>query len=808
MRTYLTTLLLSIIFFTSLLVNAGQVSKEQARTVAKNLFAERTHNTAANINISNEFITQENNTPLYYIFNIEENKGFVMVAAQDNVEPILGYSTEGVYDENAPKPANFLYFMDYLTLQIKDAIDNNLPTTQKITSTWKKYLTGGNSLAENITSVSPLISTNWDQGCYYNAQCPYDASAYQSCQHVWVGCVATAMAQIMKYHAYPTTGTGQHSYNDPTYGTITANFGVTTYNWSAMPNQVYSSNSAVATISFQCGVSVDMQYGVDGSGAYIEDVPNAMQTYFSYPSSVEHLEKSWYTTANWESLLRTELDNSRPVLYGGYSASSGGHAFVCDGYQGTNYFHFNWGWSGSYNGYFYLSNLNPGGANFNQQQDAVIGIEPPSTTAPTADFSANATNINAGGFVNFTDSSTDNPTSWQWTFEGGTPATSTLQNPTNIIYDTPGNYDVTLVATNQYGTDTEVKTDYITVGGMLPNTDFTSDSTEIHMGSAVSYTDLSTNNPTSWNWTFEGGTPATSTEQNPSSITYNTPGNYNVTLVSTNQYGSNTETKTNYIKVLSNLNAEFTASETIIPTNHNINFTDLSAGNPTSWLWTFYGHYPLNSTEQNPANISYSMPGTYKVSLKVTDQWGDDTETKDAYITVYTPVVANFSASTNWLMQGESVDFTDNSTGNPISWAWDFEGGTPSTSSEQNPASISYNDYGVFPVSLTVANEYGTDVETKEGFIEVSGVGINIIEGKKIMVYPNPSNGNVNVAFTKDFSSNTRITISNSLGEIVKTIVPSSGNITINLTGEKAGMYYLSIFNNNEVIKEKVLLIK
>ncbi len=172
-----------------------------------------------------------------------------------------------------------------------------------------------------------------------------------------------------------------------------------------------------------------------------------------------------------------------------------------------------------------------------------------SGTPPTANFIGTPTSLTAGNSVTFTDQSTNNPTSWQWSFPGGTPSTSTQQNPV-VTYNTPGTYSVTLIVSNQYGSDTLTKTNYITVtsAGAPPVADFVGNPTTLTAGNTVTFTDQSTNNPTSWQWSFPGGTPSTSTQQNPV-VTYNTPGTYSVTLKVTNQYGADSLTKTNYITV-------------------------------------------------------------------------------------------------------------------------------------------------------------------------------------------------------------------------------------------------------------------
>ncbi len=166
-----------------------------------------------------------------------------------------------------------------------------------------------------------------------------------------------------------------------------------------------------------------------------------------------------------------------------------------------------------------------------------------------------------------------------------------------------------------------------------PTANFTASSTSVIQGQTVTFTDVSTNAPTSWSWTFTGGIPASSTDQNPT-ITYNTPGTYSVTLSATNQYGTGTITKTDYITVLSGKPvADFTASSTDIATGANITFTDASTNTPTSWSWTFTGGTPASSTDQNPV-VTYNTAGTYAVTLTATNSYGNGTVTKNAYITV------------------------------------------------------------------------------------------------------------------------------------------------------------------------------
>jgi hypothetical protein len=170
------------------------------------------------------------------------------------------------------------------------------------------------------------------------------------------------MAQVMKYYNYPETGTGSNTYtpggwwSDVDYGTLSANFGNTTYNWNEMPYSLRRSCEPLAKFLLHCGIAVNMSYGPDASGSQTEYTANALEQYFRYSNNIEALEKDNYSEIAWNNLLQNELDNNRVIIYSGLSESSG-HAWNIDGYQGDNHYHMDWGWGGSFNGYFYLDNL-------------------------------------------------------------------------------------------------------------------------------------------------------------------------------------------------------------------------------------------------------------------------------------------------------------------------------------------------------------------------------------------------------------------------------------------------------------------
>lgn len=326
----------------------------------------------------------------FYAFDIGVNNGFILISGDDKVQPVLGYCDEGTFSRDGA-PKNFIKWLENYKSEIRYAIEamDESEATQQV---WTSLLEGrSTTLNKKKGGVSPLVTTKWNQSPYYNDLCPYDNNKKQ---RTVSGCVATAMAQIMKFWSYPKTGTGFHSYNHSKFGTLSANFGSTTYKWSSMPDKLTSSDSAVAILMYHCGVSVDMNYGVaadGGSTAYVisdqSPVTNcaeyAFKTYFGYKDATGKIRAN-YSLSSWINLLQNELDNGQPILYAGFG-NGGGHAFVFDGYDDNDYFHVNWGWGGIYNGYFAVSALNPddvgtggGSGGYNSGQTAIVGIKPPS----------------------------------------------------------------------------------------------------------------------------------------------------------------------------------------------------------------------------------------------------------------------------------------------------------------------------------------------------------------------------------------------------------------------------------------------
>ena len=313
----------------------------------------------------------DQDTVYYYVF--DAGNGFVIVAGDDAVRPILGYSINGNYNENN-LPPNFACWMNNLQQEIADTQMQKLPQTEVVRQEWDRYMSG---IVKNdaTSAVGPLLQTKWSQGAPYNNQCP----SYGGTRCV-TGCVATTMAQIMKYHQQPARGSGKSEAHTTTTLKIdipSVDFEVN-YDWENMLD-VYTDTAdtiqqnAVATLMYHCGVSVKMDYA-DESGASSALVPKALTTYFGYDKSMMLISRGGYDITGWETLIREQIDMGLPVFYAGSNPCTG-HAFVCDGYDNTGLFHFNWGWGGSNDGYFVTTSLNPGQI-FNNGHEIIINIKP------------------------------------------------------------------------------------------------------------------------------------------------------------------------------------------------------------------------------------------------------------------------------------------------------------------------------------------------------------------------------------------------------------------------------------------------
>ena len=304
----------------------------------------------------------------YYVFNVSNSEGFVIVAADDRVKPILAYPTTGHFDPDRVSDG-FQFTLDAFCEEIHYIREHNLSATPDITAEWE-------SVYQARPVVGPLCQTLWDQDYPWNSQCPVDPQGPGG--HVYAGCIATALGMVMKYHDWPNHGEGSHSYSfSGGYGQQTANFGETDYHFELMPFVLDSLSTEedyfyIAQLLYHIGIAVDMVYGPYVSVSYYGIVGSALRGYFRYNCDVYKQKDAngiHYSNEEWAQMLKDGgLDEHLPLFYSGSDDTYGvGHAFVCDGYDENDYFHFNWGLSGTDNAWCPIGALNYTSYSFNTE---------------------------------------------------------------------------------------------------------------------------------------------------------------------------------------------------------------------------------------------------------------------------------------------------------------------------------------------------------------------------------------------------------------------------------------------------------
>ena len=358
---------------------AGPVDQQKAQKLgAKFLSTTAVSQKTADIQLNLVSIAADRSATDYYVFNVSNGEGFVIVAADDCVKPILAYSTTGQFDpQNVSE--GFQFTLEGFREEIQYVREHNLTATPDIVAEWNAVSKTGslNRGEQTRTVVGPLCQTLWNQNFPWNSQCPEDPEGNGG--HVYAGCVATAMGMVMKFWEWPVQGVGSHSYHPQGYAQQSANFGETEYHFELMPNTLDSTSTEeeyfeTAQLLHHLGISVDMQYSGSGSGAYSDAVPNSLRSYFRYncEDHVTNYGNWWpgwgYTNEQWAQMLKDGgLDELLPLYYSGQDDSgAGGHAYVCDGYDENDYFHFNWGWSGRDNAWCPIGALNTTRYAFNQ----------------------------------------------------------------------------------------------------------------------------------------------------------------------------------------------------------------------------------------------------------------------------------------------------------------------------------------------------------------------------------------------------------------------------------------------------------
>ncbi len=383
MNTFSTKMMTVVLAVASAVVaSAAPVNENQALSAASRFMSGKTL-TAVTLQRANRAPGQQATAQAYYVFNAQASEGYVIVAGDDRVPAVLGYSDNGTFDP-ADVPPAMQALLDGYAAQIA-GLPQDAQAPQQVSR----------------TPIRPLLHSIWGQGEPFNYYLPYTRTTTSDgvtrAWHAKTGCVATAMAQVMYYHKWPS-GTTQ---TIPAYTSSTTSNGktltfdrpampVTTFNWDAMKNTYNTTDSAnasgkaVARLMEYCDQALEMQFYASSSSAQTSEIPMALTSYFDYDATARYVKRISYTTTEWESLLYSELEAGRPVVYRG-DKNPGGHAFVCDGCDASGLFHINWGWNSLSNGYFLLRDLNPdaqgiggsdGECGYIYDQGMVIGIKP------------------------------------------------------------------------------------------------------------------------------------------------------------------------------------------------------------------------------------------------------------------------------------------------------------------------------------------------------------------------------------------------------------------------------------------------
>lgn len=316
---------------------------------------------------------------LFYIFNFSNDKGFIIIAADDRVDPVLGYSTSNDFDLSKA-PASVLSWIENYQKQITGILTYSEEIAHPA---WVEYAKTMNYRKRGTTAVAPLLKTTWSQVANYYELCPKDPVTGKLSV---TGCVATAMAQTLKYWNYPSSGRGQNAYTPPGgFGQLQVDFSKSIYNYANMPAKPTSPSTGIPLLMRDCGYALNTQYSSGASGAEVTgrtlpSAEKALVANFGYSNTIASKERRFFSNMDWINLLKAEFAASRVVIYYGYNGNTEiGHCFLADGYDANNLMHINWGWAGSCDGYFNVTNLNPSaGYNYATKDGALFGIQPAS----------------------------------------------------------------------------------------------------------------------------------------------------------------------------------------------------------------------------------------------------------------------------------------------------------------------------------------------------------------------------------------------------------------------------------------------
>ena len=375
---------------------ASQRSIEEARQVAAQYLSSSTSSVRMAKKASawqhSYTAPQTKGEPAFYVFNRGENEGFVIVSAETRARTVLGYSEHGHFDIDAI-PDNMRWWLNEYAKTISSLSAQPEQPASVLSGKSLKRAT-----KKTYVPVDTLCSTWWGQGYAYGQKCPVDADGNRSV----TGCVATAAAQIMKAHNWPKQGEGSNGYwwhnsvGDSTY--LEVNFGNTTYEWDLMiddyprsRNVTAAQENAVATLMYHCGVSCEMEYSSNGSGAFTPHMVQSLYTHFRYDAGIRSILKDYMPEEAFVDSVYADLRAGRPVMFSARTQSDAGHAFVCDGIDSEGMVHINWGWYGFYNAYFQVSAMWPEGQGtggskkdeaYTEQVQAFLHIRPQADGVP------------------------------------------------------------------------------------------------------------------------------------------------------------------------------------------------------------------------------------------------------------------------------------------------------------------------------------------------------------------------------------------------------------------------------------------
>lgn len=375
--------LFPVLLFFSLFIGikADPITSGEALRIAKSFWG-YTPTQARSVNLSFELVyrgipvTLGKNKKIdaapFYVYNVGENDGFVIVSGDDDLTPVVGYADGGSFD----------------TGQMPDGMRAWLDTySGYVLEVW----TGRSTAVKNSAVVrkgeivvAPMLTAQWGQGVPFNNMTPLYGST-----HMVSGCGSVAIGQVMKYYNWPDRGVGSNSYDCEGVGTLSVDFSQSVYDWGNILD-IYEEGeysdiqgNAVAKLIYDAGVALNMKYGPDGSGSTTPSILTAMSSYFKYKRSIQLRYRENTVTEDWMRIIRNELNEARPFLYRGTSPSGGGHIFVCDGMDSNDYLHINWGWNGHCDGFFNMNYMDPynpsaggGSEQYNDGQAIIFGIEP------------------------------------------------------------------------------------------------------------------------------------------------------------------------------------------------------------------------------------------------------------------------------------------------------------------------------------------------------------------------------------------------------------------------------------------------